>query len=213
MEKESNLLNAYLEAYKIACKELKNRDWEQIAVNTNTIFNNVENTLTVKYLNMDYIVYCETGDVTLSNLPNEVTTTVKVLILHYLLHSKVKPLSGRLISFKEIPGGGSIYYPTFQKRAVVPLVKAFEKNREGFFYAAGKLGGIKERYGHASATINVLPLVPVTYVIWQGDDEIASSGTILFDDSITNYLPVEDIVCAASFGVYELIKIFNENKR
>ena len=70
-----------------------------------------------------------------------------------------------------------------------------------------KLGGRKEKYGHASVTLNVFELVPVTYIVWEGDDEIASSATILFDDSITSYLPGEDIVLAASYGVYELMAL------
>lgn len=207
MEKESNLTNAYFIAYGLACEELRKSDWEQVALNSNAIFNRTENKLVVKYLNTDYIVNCLTGEVALSNSQDQVTTTVKVIILHYLLHSKVKPLSGRAISFKEVPGGGAIYYPTFQKRAIAPLVKTFEKKLDRFFTAADKLGGIKEKYGHASVTINILPLVPVTYVIWQGDEEVESSGTILFDETITSYLPVEDIVCAASFGTYELMKM------
>ena len=51
----------------------------------------------------------------------------------------------------------------------------------------------------------MLPLVPVTCVVWAGDEEIPPSATILFDDSITSYLPVEDIVLAASYGVYALM--------
>jgi hypothetical protein len=54
--------------------------------------------------------------------------------------------------------------------------------------------------------LKVFPFVPVTYVIWQGDEEVADSGTILFDESITSYLPAEDIVLAASFGTYALME-------
>jgi len=74
-----------------------------------------------------------------------------------------------------------------------------------FKNAAEKLNGVKEDYGHLSYTINIFPLVPVTYVLWKGDEELPASGTILFDQAVTSFLPDEDIIMAASFGVYELM--------
>lgn len=206
MELESNLMNAYKTSYNMACDELKNRDIITISLNSNAIYDAESNTLQLRYLNDDYVVKCRDGSIKLLNKDEEVTTTVKVLILHYLLSSTSRPLTGKHISFKEIPGGGAIYYQTFYKRAITPLVKTFGKNFEGFYKAGETLGGRKEGLGHASITINIFPLVPVTYVLWEGDEEMASSGTILFDESITNYLPGEDVVLAASFGVYEMMK-------
>jgi hypothetical protein len=74
------------------------------------------------------------------------------------------------------------------------------------------LDGEKEKYGSASVTIRVLPMVPVTFVLWEGDDELEASGNILFDASVENFLPAEDIVCAGSFGVYELMRLKNKGK-
>lgn len=206
MDLESNLMNAYQTAYELACKSLMEKDAEEISLNTNAVYNKDDNTLILKYLNQEYVVNCRTGEIIYKDVQSPVTTTVKVLILHYLLNSKITPLSGKLISFKEIRGGGAIYYQTFQKRAIHPLVKTFADDIDGFYKAAAKFQGIKENYGHASITMKIFPLVPVTYVIWQGDDEFPPSGTILFDEAITNFLPGEDIVLAASFGVYALMQ-------
>lgn len=209
MEMESNLNNAYAEAYRISCDKINKLDWEQISLNTNSVYEKETQSLLLKYLNREYRVQCRTGEVTLADSRDEVTTTVKVLILHYLINAQVKPLSGNLISFKEIKGGGAIYYQTFRKRAIEPLRKTFGNNAERLYTAGEKLGGTKERYGNAAVTLRVFPLVPVTYVIWQGDEEVPANATILFDDSVTGYLPGEDIVLAASFGAYELIKNAN----
>jgi hypothetical protein len=126
-------------------------------------------------------------------------------MLHYLINAQPKPLSGKSISFKEVPNGGSIYYSTFKKRAIDPLVKTFSEDLQGFREAAALLEGSAESFGDASTTINAFPFVPVTYVLWQGDEEVSPSGTILFDASVSSFLPVEDIVLAASFGAYKLI--------
>lgn len=207
MELESNLANAYLQSYTLACESFVQMDFESVSQNSNAPYNKVANTLLVKYLNRNYLVDCATGAVTLAEGQGEITTPVKVLILHYLITAKPQPLSGKLISFKEIPGGGAIYYSTFYKRAVNPLAKMFAANHAGLYKAAEKLSGTKEKYGHASVTVNIFELVPVTYVVWEGDEEIPSSATILFDHSITSYLPGEDIVLAASYGVYELMAL------
>ena len=207
MELESNLMNAYSTAYRMACENLRDRHIDELSLNTNAIrISGSDCLLAVKYLGQEYIVDTGSGDVSLSGSEAPVTTTVKVLILHYLLHSKVVPLSGKMISFKEIPGGGAIYYQTFHKRAISPLVKVFSGNIEGFYRTAEQFAGIRERYGDASVTIHIFPLIPVTYVIWRGDEEFPASGTILFDETVTSFLPGEDIVLAASFGVYGLME-------
>lgn len=206
MELESNLKNGYMEAYRVACARLAELDGELVSLNTNSIYDRSTNTLTLRYLNKDYRVSCENGEVTCDGSAEEITTTIKVLLLHYLINANIKPLSGNLISFKEIKGGGAIYYQTFQKRAILPLVKCFGQNTGLMLNSGSILGGVIEKYGNASVTLKVFPLVPITYVVWQGDEEVPASATILFDDSVTSYLPGEDIVLAASFGSYELIK-------
>jgi hypothetical protein len=206
MEFESNLMNGYKEAYRIACEGLKKKQPEEIAINTGATFDCKNYCLIIKYLNSEYSISCSTGEVTNLDSKEQVTVNVKVLILHYLINADGKPLSGNFISFKEISGGGSIYFQTFQKRAIIPLINTFSKDCTSLYYANKKLGGEKDKFGHASVTIKIFPKVPVTYVVWQGDEEVPDSGTILFDESISGYLPTEDIVLAASYGTYELMK-------
>lgn len=206
MELESNLKNAYTAAYKIACEKLNKLDWDRVGINTNSFFDGKSQSLLLKYLNREYRIHCPTGKVTCESAKDDVTTTVKVLLLHYLTNAQIRPLSGKLISFKEIKGGGAIYYETFQKRAIQPLIKTFGQNAGRLYNAGAKLGGTVEKFGNAAVTLKIFPLVPVTYVIWQGDDEVPANATILFDDSVTSFLPGEDIVLAASFGTYELMK-------
>jgi len=207
MELESNLKNAYATAYGIACDKLNKLDWEKVSLNTNSVFDSNAKSLQVKFLNKEYTISCTSGEVTCESMTEDITTTVKVLILHYLVNADIRPLSSKHISFKEIRGGGAIYYQTFQKRAIQPLIKTFGQNAGRLYNAGAKLGGTIEKYGNAAVTIKIFPLVPVTYVVWQGDDEVPANATILFDESVTSFLPGEDIVLAASFGTYELMKV------
>lgn len=213
MEQESNLANAYLDAYKKACARLLECEPETVCQNSKAAYEKETETYIVSYFGRQYRIRCADGEVAFQEGPSDsgersggLPTTEKVLILHYLIHAQPKPLSGRNISFKEVPGGGSIYYPTFKKRAVDPLVKTFSEDFGGFAEAARTLGGSAEKLGDAAMTVYAFPFVPITYVIWKGDEEVSSSGTILFDSSVSGFLPVEDIVIAASFGVYKMVE-------
>lgn len=48
--------------------------------------------------------------------------------------------------------------------------------------------GDKVMRGDMAFEVWPLPRVPVSLVLWQGDDEVDSSGTLLFDRTVTHYL-------------------------
>jgi len=207
MKHESGLLNAYREAYKLSCKRLFECDADVVCQNTKAIFSPDTNTWTVRYFDQECRIR-RTEDSVFFESPEELDITEKVLVLHYLIYAGPAHLTGKPISFKEVPNGGAIYYDTFKKRSIDPLVKVFSGAPEDFKKIADSIGGRTESFGDVSVVIPVLPLVPVTYVIWQGDEEIGPEGTILFDSSVDSFLPAEDVVVAASFGTYRMIKAY-----
>lgn len=158
----------------------------------------------VPFLNKEHLVKHSTGGVSLSD-GVEVPIVTRILILHYLVHAEGVPLHYRWISFKEIPGG-QIYINPFHNRAVRPLVKMFGRDPQGLLKAGLALGGKVEDLGDASVAIPVFPMVPVAYVIWEGDEEFEPNGNILFDESAPNYLPLEDYAVIAGTVVFELRK-------
>ena len=212
MKSDTNLINGYIEAYHSACKSLSERDPLVLSKITGSIFDPKTNSLTLKYLNQHYSIECSTGVIKCDEINEPVATTLKVLILHYLLNVKSIPLTQQYISFRDIKGGGRNYFSTFEKRAIFPLLKMFGSFPELLIKAGKSLGGIPNSFGDASVTIQVFEHIPVTFIVWKGDDEIQSSAAVLFDENINKMLPCEDIVISASFGVYELIKIGANSK-
>lgn len=201
---ESNLTNGYLESYENACRLLEEKDPLQIAVNTGCAYDEASGRLQVRFLNAVHTVF-PGGEIKRED-GAAVSSAVKALIVHYLLYAKKTPLTGNLISFREVRGGGMNYYPVFTKRAILPLQKTYENQPEKLVLAALALGGARAQYGDASATISIFPFVPATYVVWQKDEENPAASSILFDFNISSFLPCEDIVLAASLGAYELIR-------
>lgn len=135
----------------------------------------------------------------------EVRLRDKVLVLHYFVQAKGTPLTARPISYKEIPGTVN-YFETFSKRAITPLVQAFGADPKRLYEAADLLKGVRAEYGDASVTIRGFSRVPVTLVLWGGDDEFPASGNILFDSSITDYLTIEDVNILCENIAWTLVK-------
>jgi hypothetical protein len=135
----------------------------------------------------------------------EVPLIWQILMLHYLTEAKGTPLQNKVISYKELPGG-NIYIDPFNKRTLKPLLKIFGNNPEKLLAVGEKLNGKPANYGDYSITIKSLPRAPITYVLWQGDDEFPASGNVLFDASAPDYLHTEDYAFLASFTVYEMAK-------
>ncbi len=204
---ESNLINGYMEAFSMGFAALRLREPTDVVRNAEVEYDATAQTYAVRYMNERYHVDCLAGHVArmAPEGPASAGITAGVLILHYLLHAVKRPLSGRMISFREVRGVSG-YFPTFRKRAILPLQESFKDTPDALIKSGLALGGEIAGYGDASTTLHIFPLVPVTYVVWKGDEEIPSSAAILFDETITSYLPGEDIVLAASFGTYALMK-------
>jgi hypothetical protein len=201
----------YEEAYRLSCERLIECDIDAVCQNTKAVYSTETNTWSVRYFGEECRIR-HTGGSIFFESPKELDVTEKVLVLHYLIFAKPAHLTGRLVSFSEIPNGGAIYYDTFKKRSIDPLVKIFSGDPKAFAPAAGSIGGRPESFGDVSVVVPVFPLVPVTYVIWQGDDEIGPNGTILFDSSVESFLPAEDIVVAASVGTYRMLRAWKNRE-
>ena len=158
----------------------------------------------IPYLNQEHHVRYPSGEVYLPR-GGETPIVNKILILHYLEHAEGVPLHHKWISFKEIPGG-QIYINPFYNRAIRPLIKLFGRDPQGLITAGLALGGKREDLGDACVVVPVFPMVPVAYVIWEGDEEFDPSGNILFDESAPHYLPLEDYAVIAGPAVFELRK-------
>jgi len=162
-------------------------------------------TVIIQYLNQSYLITLPDIEILLVGSAEEVPLRDKVLMLHYFLSAKGTPIANRLITFRELPEG-KVYSPTFAKRTSQPLVDRFGKEPHLLLEAAEKLGGHRVDYGDTAVTINAFSRVPITIVLWRGDEEFAPQGNILFDATIADYLPTEDITVLCEIIIWRLIR-------
>ncbi len=116
----------------------------------------------------------------------------RILILHYLARASGAPLSGKLVGFDQL-AGGRFYGSAFRKRLEMPLVALFAANPSALAAAAARMGGTPGETGDASALLWPFPKVPMTLILWTGDDELPGNAKALFDDTAEGYLTTEDI--------------------
>lgn len=133
-----------------------------------------------------------------------VTLASKILILHYLAKASGHPLSGEQVSYEDVPGCRP-YLPIFDRRVCRPLLTAFGNNRDLFQEAGAALGGIEDEYGNASFTLKAFPMVPITFILWEGDEEFPPSMKVLFDRTVDSYLPLEDITVISKLAATRIL--------
>jgi len=161
-------------------------------------------TITLGFLGRNYRITLPNVDISVIGESKSPSTVDKLLILHYLLNARGNKTTVKNISFRELPEGFS-YYPSFYKRAVKPLVKHFGDEPKKLLNAASGFDTRIRDYGDASVTIKAFEKVPVTLILWSGDSEFEADGSILFDSTIKDYLPTEDIVILCQILVHKLI--------
>jgi len=161
--------------------------------------------IVIKYLNQLYHVMLPDGRILLEDGGANASLIDKILILHYFTGAKGTSATGKLIAFKQLSGGAS-YFPTFSHRSITPLVRNFGKNPELLIKTAAKLEGREADYGDVSVTVNAFPHVPITLVLWRGDDELAPNGNILFDANISDYVVTEDVTVLCETIIWKLIR-------
>jgi hypothetical protein len=134
-----------------------------------------------------------------------VTLVTRIILLHYINNASGIPLSGEKVAYGDIPSCMH-YEPVFTKRVLKPLQNAFGYDKYAFLEAGTALDGKEEEYGDTSFTLFAFPKVPITFILWEGDDEFPPSMKALFDPSITGYLPLEDIVVIAKLAASRILK-------
>ncbi len=199
----------YRQAFDLACQQLKGLDLRERAEKSGAHFEKgpqgKEGRISLNLFNAGYVV--DFPDLLITSTEKKVVSLVaKIVLLHYLIKADGRPLSHQLLPYKEIPGG-MLYAGVFARRAVEPLIPVFGQSPEAFLDAGFRLGGHKAEYGDVSFVLPALPRIPMTYIIWKGDEEFPATIQLLFDKSVEGYLSLEDIVVVSEMATSRLIAL------
>jgi hypothetical protein len=184
---------AYELALSLARQQLAAiKDIQQQCQKSGTDYAAPEKAVIIKYLNQTYKIGYPQGEVTFKTGEESVPTKDKILILDYFTRASGTPLTGKLITYKELHDGIN-YFSVFHKRAIQPFITFFGDNPGELLKTAAVFGGTPADYGDAAVTINAFSRVPITIALWRGDEEFGAEGSILFDSTVSEYLTNDDI--------------------
>lgn len=158
----------------------------------------------VPFMGKEYRVHYPDGEITTTD-GKEIPLVYRVCLLHYLVRTKDVGLTGEYLTFKELPNG-SIYIEPFKNRAIRPLVSLFGQKPELMVVAGKKMGGSEVEMGDRAVKVPVFPKVPITFVIWEGDEEFPPAGNILYDSSAAFHLDTEDYALLPGLVISEMKK-------
>jgi hypothetical protein len=181
---------SYISALSLAWEELAKLDPASVAENSVSKYDQDKAEFIVNYFENEYLIVPSKSRI-FDSEGNVVDPFNSVLILHYLIYAKPIEPEGKFISFRELEGG-DVYYDAFQRRSVIPLINSFGSNLEAFKEVGKRILAKEVQHGDVAFQIQVFPKIPVTVILWAGDDEVSPSANLLFDASIKELLPTED---------------------
>ncbi|MCD6479489.1 DUF3786 domain-containing protein [Candidatus Bathyarchaeota archaeon] len=113
-------------------------------------------------------------------------------ILSAYSKAKEKPLTGRLITSRQISGGQFCHIMV--ERAKRLLLDTFRDARE-LLEAARLIGGEEAKLDLEGAAIQMrpLPLIPVVIIFRAGDEEFQAEISIFYDGNVEGYLDLENL--------------------
>lgn len=192
------------ETVRVAVERFKSSDLDSMIENCG--FTKSGNGFNVHFIQRDLHVSYPDGEVTDLSSGDKVDDICKVLVLHHAAYSKGGSLVDNMISYKELPSG-EIYIKPFTNRCIKALVGIFASNLEALKKAVEATNYKLEHHGDFSCTIQVMPKVPITLIVYEADDEFPAEGNILFNGNAANHLHTEDYNQISAYLVSTLKKI------
>ena len=190
-EEKPDLLAARLDEMR---GELITKDPEELADLTGTTFNRTEQE------NGEFRFQLWERDVALSypglvtsdrQSGEQLSSSSQALVLYYFLTCDGTRPSGQWISFSELPDG-RFYNQAYQGYTGGKLAQVFQNDFDKFCLTAESLGGRRVHLlGDAAYEYNVLPMVNLLVVTWQGDEDFNTTYQVLFDAAVTHHLPTD----------------------
>lgn len=161
--------------------------------------------IVVPHLNMHVLLDLETKKFTIQETGEEAPIWLSILCVHYLNSSEGRKPTGKLKHFREFKEG-VFYEPAFNRRTKEILIAVFGKNPSLMVEVGKELNGKVLDSGDAAIELSYFPFMPITCVVWKGDEEFPPEATVLFDETAELYFSAEDMAVAAQMAVLELMR-------
>lgn len=129
----------------------------------------------------------------------------QLCLLAYLINAKELPLANKFVGVENLPSG-QFFFRGLHSLPTEKLEEVFGKSPESLYEVSERFDAKRCEFGDASIELYVLPRIPLTVIIWRGDDEFDARASILFDQTAGNQLPLDALGALANLAVETLVK-------
>jgi hypothetical protein len=127
----------------------------------------------------------------------------ELCLLAYLINAKDLPPANKLVKAEALPAG-QFFFRGLHALPTKKLEEAFGANPDSLLKISQGFNAKKREFGDASITLNVLPRLPLTIVIWRRCEEFEARASILFDKNAASLLPLDALLVAVNLTVNAL---------
>ena len=151
-------------------------------------------------LNNKQILRTEAGD-----KDKETSFLEQLCILAYLISACELPLTNKLVGPEKLKGG-QFFFRGPHALPTNKLEETFGSRPSLLLQAGTPIDAARCDFGDASLRLFILPRIPVTFVVWAGDEEFSARASILFDRTAGEQLPLDALGAAVNLAVNTLVK-------
>ncbi|UCD50404.1 MAG: DUF3786 domain-containing protein [Phycisphaerales bacterium] len=130
----------------------------------------------------------------------------ELCLLTYLLNATDIPLARELVHAEKLDPGG-FFFRGSHKLPIEKLENAFGEAPAELKNVGRILDAQVCTFGDASIEVSVLPRIPITLIIWAGDEEFSARALILFDRSAAQQMPLDALYALAKLTISKVVKL------
>lgn len=125
-------------------------------------------------------------------------------LLAYLIHAREVEAAHELVRPEDLPSG-QFFFRGPHRVPTHKLEAAFGASPRRLAAAAPGLGARALDMGDGAIEITVLPRVPVTVIVWGGDEEFSPRASVLVDRTAGDHLPLDALHVALDLVVHAVL--------
>jgi hypothetical protein len=193
----------YEQALKIGLEIFDRRDPGRVAEKAAARF--VGRSVIIPHLDKEIILNADTHRFSIKETDEEAPIWLAILAIHYLNNADGRQPTGKLKHFREFKEG-HFYEPAFNRRTKEVLVSIFGSDPAALVNAGKRLHGKILETGDAAVELSYFPCMPITCILWKGDEEFPAEATVLFDETADIFFSAEDMAVAGQMAVLDLVR-------
>jgi hypothetical protein len=167
----------------------------------------------IRFLNTEHVVNLsdkKVYSIQKNSPPKPATFLEELCLLAYLINATDLPLTNKLVRAEALPAG-QFFFRGLHALPTKKLEEAFGTNPELLLKIYERFDAKKCEFGDASITLNVLPRLPLTIVIWRRCEEFEARVSILFDQNAANLMPLDALLTAVNLTVNALVEVSTDS--